>query len=176
MSLSNKIRIMNKEATPPRRSTRKRRRTNDKKSISFVDENAFALGHNPEKGTGVFAFQTIDNGELVFRYRGELLDKNQASKKCELYDLRGDTMCYQFFFKHKGEMMCLDATEGTHISRFVNHSRKRANVIPKLMVNDEGTPFIAFKARCDIKAGEELLFDYGERDPEIVRDNLWLKE
>lgn len=167
---------MIKERNQPRQSSRKRRRTREKLPISFIDNAAFVLGHSPQKGLGVFAFQKINNSKLVLHYKGELIDKNQASKKCEEYDLRGDVMCYQFFFKHKGKMLCLDATDGTDISRYINHSRKRANIIPKLMVNDCGAPSIVFKACRDIKAGEELLFDYGERNAEIVKANLWLKE
>lgn len=36
-------------------------------------------------------------------------------------------------------------------------------------------PRLFFKAVRDIEAGEELGYSYGEKDPEVIKTNKWLK-
>lgn len=78
---------------------------------------------------------------------------------------------YMFWFVDPTtrQPLCVDATHTTHISRFINHSRKRANLAPKLVHSR-----IVFKARRTIRAGEELLFDYGDRRPHVLAACPWL--
>jgi histone-lysine N-methyltransferase SETD8 len=76
-------------------------------------------------------------------------------------------------------MNCLDATESSHISRYINHSRKRFNIAPELIYTeqeDKYSPHIVFKTKKVIEKGEELLFDYGEKRPQIVKANPWLMD
>ncbi|UYV82178.1 hypothetical protein LAZ67_21001276 [Cordylochernes scorpioides] len=64
-----------------------------------------------------------------------------------------------------GETYCLDARHYGNISRFINHLCE-PNIIPvKVFVDhqDLGFPRIAFFSFRDIKAFEELGFDYGEK-------------
>lgn len=60
-------------------------------------------------------------------------------------------------------------------ARFINHGKgKLANVKPILDENGK-TPQILFKAIRDILPNEELLYDYGERDREILKEFPFLK-
>lgn len=56
--------------------------------------------------------------------------------------------------------------------RLINHSTA-PNLRPE-KVQVDGAPHIAFIAKRDIAAGEELFFDYGDRRPSIVKEQPWL--
>jgi histone-lysine N-methyltransferase SETD8 len=64
----------------------------------------------------------------------------------------------------------IDATESQHISRFINHSRLNFNLRPKLK---SGALYLITSREIDV--GEELLFDYGDRRPEVLEHLPWLK-
>ena len=64
-----------------------------------------------------------------------------------------------------GETFCIDANRYANIARFINHSC-RPNVVPVKVFaehQDLRFPHIALFACRDIKKGEDLGFDYGER-------------
>lgn len=57
----------------------------------------------------------------------------------------------------------------------MNHSQKRANAeIVKVAVDK--IPHVCLVASRDIDVSEEILFDYGDRRPEVTENNPWLKE
>ena len=68
----------------------------------------------------------------------------------------------------------VDATEeSNHFGRLLNHSRS-GNLCPKVyVVEDE--PHLIFLARKSISKGEELTYDYGDRDKEAIRNHPFLK-
>ena len=68
----------------------------------------------------------------------------------------------------------IDATEenGTN-GRLINHSRKRPNLVPKMFEID-GFPHLCFLAADDIEPQQELTYDYGERNSNIITDHPWL--
>ena len=69
----------------------------------------------------------------------------------------------------------IDATqEDGSLGRLINHSRK-ANVEVKIVVHDE-RPHLCMFAATNIKEGQELLYDYGERSTAIIKDFTWLKQ
>lgn len=57
--------------------------------------------------------------------------------------------------------------------RLLNHSRTRPNLVPHKVVVD-GVPHIVMVTSRDIAAGEELLYDYGERDERTLQAYPWL--
>ena len=59
--------------------------------------------------------------------------------------------------------------------RLLNHSRAKANLVPHKITVD-GVPHIVMIAARDIEAGEELLYDYGERDTKTVQAYPWLAD
>ena len=71
--------------------------------------------------------------------------------------------------------LCVDATEENDTKgRLINHSRKEANLKMRVVVVD-GEPRIVFIALRRIANGTELLYDYGDRRKDIVKENSWLE-
>ena len=72
-------------------------------------------------------------------------------------------------------MYSVDATEETNTSvgRLINHGRKAANLVTKVIVVEED-PHLCFFALRDIAKNEELFYDYGEKNKSIILDNPWL--
>ena len=68
----------------------------------------------------------------------------------------------------------IDATQETgRFGRLVNHSRKAPNCIPKVFtLNDE--PRVILVARHDIEKDTELLYDYGDRNKQSLKNHPWL--
>ena len=61
------------------------------------------------------------------------------------------------------------------MGRLINHGKGRhANVVPKI-VEFNAKPEIVFFAKKNINLGDELLYDYGERRPEVIFENKFLK-
>lgn len=127
------------------------------------------------RGWGVRTKVLIPKRSDVVSYNGELLNAKQASEREKLYEDRGDAHSYMFWFHAMDTHFCLDATSSVHISRFINHSRKRPNLIPRLVMVD-GSPKIIFRALVELEPGTELLFDYGDTRPAIVAAHPWLLE
>lgn len=144
------------------------------------EEAALELFHTLDgRGWGVRTKQHIPKRTTVVEYRGILLSEEQGVRNEQLYDSRGDAHCYMFWFRARGLQMCLDATASSHVSRYINHSRKRPNLMPRLkmkMVAGLERPHIIFKAKVDLEPGMELLFDYGDKRREVVAANPWLLE
>jgi len=83
----------------------------------------------------------------------------------------------------------IDATRETvdfGMGRLINHSRKKANVFPRVekCVNNDGMaggngdgkiPRLIFYAGRDIEPDEELLYDYGDYSHQGLKENPWLE-
>ena len=84
-------------------------------------------------------------------------------------------LCIKAVLDHNSSHICsIDATKDDHrYGRMVNHSKKAPNTQPKaFMIN--GVPRLCLMATRDIKVGEELLYDYGERRKDVLDSNPWL--
>lgn len=86
---------------------------------------------------------------------------------------------YMFYFRHADKQYCIDGTydRGTDgFGRLLNHSRNKTlfNVKPVKITDNNNQPHIVFFSSKDINAGEELLFDYGDRDTDSLQQNPWL--
>ena len=69
----------------------------------------------------------------------------------------------------------VDATaESRNLGRLVNHSRLRANLHAEV-ITVLGGPRIILHAKHNIKAGTELLLDYGDRNKDSLEQYPWLK-
>ena len=67
----------------------------------------------------------------------------------------------------------IDATiDNGRIGRYINHSRE-GNAKKHCQKAGEH-PRLYFIANRDIKAGEEILYDYGERQAEAITNFPWL--
>lgn len=68
----------------------------------------------------------------------------------------------------------VDATKDNgRMGRLLNHSRKNANVVTKVIEVDS-YPYLCLIAVRDIDKGEELVYDYGERREDVVKAMPWL--
>ena len=78
-------------------------------------------------------------------------------------------------FKFEGKKYWCDATPETEdLGRLINHGIKDANTKVKPM-RINGKIRLVIEAIKQIEPNEELLYDYGERDPEVLKSNPWLK-
>eukprot|EP00026_Physarum_polycephalum_P003576 Phypoly_transcript_03589.p1 GENE.Phypoly_transcript_03589~~Phypoly_transcript_03589.p1 ORF type:complete len:350 (-),score=56.09 Phypoly_transcript_03589:111-1160(-) len=119
------------------------------------------------KGTGVKTLRALVRHQFICEYHGELITKTEALRREKVYAARSATRtmpCYMYYFEHRGQEMCIDATaeNGTFgIGRLINHSVNGNLDTVKLVI--DGVPRLAFIANRDISAGDELAYDYGDR-------------
>ena len=102
-------------------------------------------------GRGVFAVQDIAEGETIIEYVGEVVTWAEAQDR-HPHDPKDPN--HTFYF-HVDADRVIDAKYGGNSSRWINHSCD-----PNCEADEEnGRIFI--KALRNIKAGEELNYDYG---------------
>ncbi|KAI0218690.1 Histone-lysine N-methyltransferase EHMT2 [Lamellibrachia satsuma] len=110
------------------------------------------------RGWGVRTLLNIPQGTFVCEYIGELISDTVA-------DNREDDS-YLFDLDNKeSDTYCIDARCYGNVSRFINHLCE-PNLLPvKVFVEHQDLRFprMCFFATRDIKANEELGFDYGEK-------------
>uniref|UniRef100_T1JED5 Histone-lysine N-methyltransferase n=1 Tax=Strigamia maritima TaxID=126957 RepID=T1JED5_STRMM len=120
--------------------------------------NRLQLFRTQGKGWGVRALRDISRGTFICEYVGELISDSEADQR--------DDDSYLFDLDNRdGETYCIDARYYGNISRFINHLCE-PNLVPvKVFVDHQDLRFprIAFFSSRDIKAYEELGFDYGEK-------------
>jgi len=102
-------------------------------------------------GKGVFALQDIAEGETIIEYVGEIISWDEAQDR-HPHDPNDPN--HTFYF-HVNEDKVIDALHGGNSSRWINHSCD-ANCEA-----DEQNERIFIKALRNIRAGEELNYDYG---------------
>lgn len=110
------------------------------------------------RGWGVITLLDIPKGSFICEYIGELLSDSEA-------DSREDDSYLFDLDNRDGDTYCIDARRYGNISRFINHLCE-PNIIPvKVFVDHQDLRFprICFFSSRDIKANEELGFDYGEK-------------
>ena len=88
-------------------------------------------------------------------------------KNCAVYD---NTILFIIF----NCTSSIDATDEKNVpGRYINHSRKNENLLPRLVtINNQ--PRILFFASKDIQAGEELVYDYNDRTSGAKSSHPWL--
>ena len=129
----------------------------------------------PGKGRGVVTNRSFVKGEWVVEYKGLMVTQKQAKANETRYSRDPLLGSFMFYFRANEKPMCIDATiETNYKGRMLNHSSKKANLQPKV-VYYHGTPRVVFLAKRDILLGEELLYDYGDRSPQTIEENPWLK-
>jgi histone-lysine N-methyltransferase SETD8 len=140
----------------------------------------------PDKGEGTFAVNHIEKGAIVCEYQGELISEEDFLHKGgkhfppDIDDWSCAQTNYVFFFKSPDRFGNLktwgiDADAGTGPGRKINHSIKNKNVKPIVVKSDPDKPQLFFTALRDIMPGEELLYDYGEREKDALEKYPFLK-
>lgn len=102
-------------------------------------------------GKGVYARVDLKKGERLIEYKGEVITWKEALRR-HPHDPKDPN--HTFYF-HIDDKHVIDAKHGGNDARWINHS-----CAPNCESNvEEGRVFI--DAVRDIKAGEELFYDYG---------------
>ncbi|XP_018374828.1 PREDICTED: histone-lysine N-methyltransferase pr-set7 [Trachymyrmex cornetzi] len=165
---------------PVRRSVRKskkvvleeKQRDLENKVVCQV-EDGLEIKNFPGKGRGVVTTREFTKGEFVVEYIGELINQGEAKEREELYAQDQNTGCYMYYFQHRNQQYCVDATAETNkLGRLVNHSRT-GNLIARI-VEVNSIPHLVLTAKEDIPIGVEVSYDYGDRSRESIRHHPWL--
>lgn len=117
---------------------------------------AYEIRKSPIHGTGVFAARDLRQGERIVEYRGELITKEESERRgLALMDRSkkdGGAAVYIFTLDDEWD---LDGDQEDNDARLINHSCD-----PNCEAwNYDNRLFI--EAARDIRAGEELSFNYG---------------
>uniref|UniRef100_A0A5K4EEB8 [histone H4]-lysine(20) N-methyltransferase n=1 Tax=Schistosoma mansoni TaxID=6183 RepID=A0A5K4EEB8_SCHMA len=156
-------------------SPKRERENNFLNALKNNIETGMKIIQTEEKGRGIIATRTFYEGEFVVEYAGDLISEKLAKQREAVYKQNPEIGSYMFFFVHAGQRYCVDATKETpRLGRLINHSRLKPNCIVKVIPID-GIPRLALFARKSISPGEELLYDYGDRDKETLQLHPWLK-
>lgn len=129
------------------------------------------------KGRSVVTTKTYHPGEDVCEYLGHLFTRREGLKMEKKHGDQPNS--YLFFFTKFGRNWCIDATEERAefgFGRLINHSITSTNLDKVVRRGHDGRPHLFFVASKFIPPNAELLYDYGVRDPDVVKANPWLGE
>jgi SET domain-containing protein len=120
-------------------------------------DRRIAVRNSPIHGRGVFALRLIAKGTRIIEYKGKLISDAAADRRYGgLHEKSAHTMLFSV-----DDGLVIDATRDGNSARWINHSCQ-----PNCEI-DEQYHRVFIKARRDIRAGEELTYDYnlqiGER-------------
>ncbi|NP_001016508.1 histone-lysine N-methyltransferase SUV39H2 [Xenopus tropicalis] len=112
------------------------------------------------RGWGVKTLQKIKKNSFVMEYVGEVITSEEAERRGQQYDSRGIT--YLFDLDYEADEFTVDAARYGNVSHFVNHSCDPNLQVFNVFIDnlDVRLPRIALFSTRNIKAGEELTFDY----------------
>ncbi|MEN6489173.1 MAG: SET domain-containing protein-lysine N-methyltransferase [Smithella sp.] len=101
-------------------------------------------------GKGVYAIRPIKAGEMVLEYKGKIITWRKA---LALHPHDPSQPNHTFYF-HLDDGHVIDGKQGGNSARWINHGCE-----PNLEAEQDGKR-VFLRALRNIKAGEELLFDY----------------
>lgn len=111
-----------------------------------IKSSKVELRNSAIHATGAFAKCDIKAGEWVVDYAGERIEKAESLRRCEMNN--------QYIFG-LDERFDIDGSVPWNVARFINHS-----CVPNCEACP-GAEAIQIVASRDIKAGEEITFNYG---------------
>uniref|UniRef100_A0A2I2Y5M3 N-lysine methyltransferase KMT5A n=1 Tax=Gorilla gorilla gorilla TaxID=9595 RepID=A0A2I2Y5M3_GORGO len=153
---------------PVRRSSRKSKAELQSEERKRIDE---LIESGKEEGMKIDLIDGKGRGVIATKQFSRITD---AKKREALYAHDPSTGCYMYYFQYLSKTYCVDATRETNcLGRPINHS-KRGNCQTKLHDID-GVPHLILIASQDMAAGEELLYDYGDRSKASIEAHPWLK-
>ena len=128
---------------------------------------------SPIHGNGVFAVCDIPKGTSIIEYRGRRLTHAEADRRFGNEVDSGHT----FLFTLNDEYL-IDGGDGGNVARWINHSCS-PNCQAWIVEHASGDPRrdrVIIEAKRDIRAGDELTYDYGIvlEEPQTARlKRLW---
>ena len=120
-------------------------------SAPVTDSRRIQTRRSGVHGKGVFALTDLAEGEQVLEYVGEVITWKEALRR-HPHDPKNPN--HTFYF-HIDEKHVIDGKQGGNSSRWINHSCK-----PNCEADEDGGR-VFIKTLRNIKAGEELFYDYG---------------
>ncbi|XP_052692480.1 N-lysine methyltransferase KMT5A-like isoform X3 [Crassostrea angulata] len=130
---------------------------------------------NRRIGYGVFATQNFPKGSFLVEYVGERIVPKEAEEREKKRKIKHTS--YMFYFKWNG-VKCIDATNTERKGKYIKDEEVGSplnNCVMRLLVT-ENYPRLCLFANRDIKAGEELRYDYGEANLPWRQKLLILKQ
>jgi len=133
-----------------------------------------------EKGRCVYTQAYFPKGTFFCQYIGQLITQEEAEDREDLY-ADASAGCYSYYFKPRNTLLerhCVDSTAERAeygIGRLLNHSRSSPNISTETIFFD-GITHIMFIAKKDVFFGDELKFDYGERDNDVLATFTWMRK
>ncbi|MFM2400086.1 MAG: hypothetical protein RL341_2243 [Pseudomonadota bacterium] len=120
-----------------------------------MEKKLYQVKKSGVHGKGVFAAVDIAKGTRIIEYKGELISDAEADRR---HPWNPDDPFHTFFFSlETGE--CIDASYGGNAARWINHC-----CAPNCKAEEEDDnndrPHVYIYAKRNIKAGEELNYDY----------------
>ncbi len=103
-------------------------------------------------GKGVFAVQAIKRGERIIEYVGEIISWPEALKRHPHNPAEPN---HTFYF-HVDDKRVIDANVGGNASRWINHACR-----PNCKADQADDGRVHIRALKNLKAGDELFYDYG---------------
>ena len=119
--------------------------------MPLADQRSIQTRRSGVHGKGVFARRNLAEGEVIIEYVGAIISWKEAQRR-HPHDPSDPN--HTFYF-HIDEKHVIDALYGGNSSRWINHSCD-----PNCEADEEGGR-VFIKALRNIKAGEELNYDYG---------------
>ena len=112
---------------------------------------------------------------IDFGVSGEIISFVKAREREANYSKDPKVGSYMYYFQHNNAKWCVDATEEScYKGRLINHSFYTPNLKTKVVDFGKNCFYLCLFALRDIKEGEELLYDYGDRSEESIKANPWL--
>jgi len=110
-------------------------------------------------GWGLFTKKEITKDSMIVEYMGEIVRQRVADRREEQYEISGEGSCYMFRLDMQ---RIVDATKIGCMARFMNHSCSPNAYAKVITVDTDLGPDkkIMVFALQDIKAGEEITYDY----------------
>ncbi|KAI5467293.1 hypothetical protein BGZ63DRAFT_419009 [Mariannaea sp. PMI_226] len=148
-------------------------------SLQRGEQKALILGQSQLEGVGygLFTAEDIPQDDFIIEYVGELISHDEGvrreARRGDVFD-EESSISYVFTLL-ENEGIWVDAATYGNLSRYINHAsesdKRGCNITPRILyVNGEYR--IKFTAMRDIKAGEELFFNYGENFPNLTKKLL----
>ncbi|KAM9299526.1 histone-lysine N-methyltransferase 2B [Gastrophryne carolinensis] len=122
--------------------------------LKRTSKEAVGVYRSSIHGRGLFCKRTIDAGEMVIEYSGNVIRAVLTDKREKYYDSKG-IGCYMFRID---DFDVVDATMHGNAARFINHSCE-PNCYSRV-IHVEGQKHIVIFALRTIYRGEELTYDY----------------
>ncbi|RCI12389.1 hypothetical protein L249_1293 [Ophiocordyceps polyrhachis-furcata BCC 54312] len=128
-------------------------------------------------GYGLFTAQDIAQDDFIIEYVGELITHDEGvrreARRGDVFDEESNLSYVFTLLENDG--IWVDAAIYGNLSRYINHAseqdKRGCNITPRILyVNGEYR--IKFTAMRDIRAGEELFFNYGENFPNLTKKLL----